>query len=233
MKKFITLFLLLALTAALVCGCTPRKPPSMQEDPAQEDSAEKDPEQESAPEPSDKQEDKTEKEEEEDEKPMDVAQSGTFLLMDSKYEITVKEPFVGIFDPGLDGFYISAEQDDSLQGIVSYTTGDEAVQEIEDNIANLNQALKNDSSVFDFAFDRQKEPDGLYNITFTYATKADDVSTAGFQYVYYKKTPGGMLTVMFNCPHKDFSNQIMEVFHSVMPATDKAAEPPRRAAEGN
>ena len=154
--------------------------------------------------------------------------SGVFQLLDSGYEITLNTPFMVVYDSTSDGLYISAVADPSLQGIVSYTADAEQVKAIEENITVLNETLKNDDSVHDFNYDREKDINGLYSITFSYRTEADEVSSAGYSYVLYRQTEDGMITVMFNCGNNSYDAPIRTVFQSVLPVTDAAQEPPER-----
>lgn len=156
------------------------------------------------------------------------SQSGTFHLLDSGYEITLKSPFSGIYDEMAAGFYISAQNDTNLQGIVSYTDRADEVKAIEENITVLNDTLKNDDSVKDFKYDRSKNAEGLYSITFSYRNIGDEYSASGYNYVFYRQTAEGMLTVMFTAQDSSYADSINSVFQSVQPATDEAVDPPTR-----
>lgn len=154
--------------------------------------------------------------------------SGVFQLLDSGYEITLNTPFMAVYDNDTDGLYISALADPALQGIVSYTADAEQVRDIEENITILNETLKNDSSVHDFHYDREKDINGLYSITFTYRTEADDFGSSGYNYVLYRQTDDGMITVMFTCENNKYDAPIHTVFQSVLPLSNAAVEPPSR-----
>lgn len=154
--------------------------------------------------------------------------SGVFHLLDSGYQITLNVPFLGIYNEADGGFYISAVADPGVQGIVSYTDDASEVKAIEENITVLNQTLKNDDSVHDFEYDRQRGDDGLYTITFSYRTEEDEVSSKGYNYVLYRQTPEGMVTVMFTCQSNKYAVPIDTVFQSVIPATEEATDPPSR-----
>ncbi len=154
--------------------------------------------------------------------------SGLFKLLDSGYEINLQVPFMGIYDTASNGLYISAQADPSLQGIVSYTSDASEVKAIEDNITVLNETLKNDDSVKDFEYDREKDDNGLYSITFSYRTVEDEVSSTGYNYVLYRQTEQGMITVMFTCSDKKYEAPVQTIFDSVVPATADALEPPKR-----
>lgn len=154
--------------------------------------------------------------------------SGVFRLLDSDYELTLKSPLSGIYDPMAGGFFISAKGDSSFQGIVSYTSDASEVKSIEDNITVLNDTLKADDSVKDFKFDRQKNDEGLYSITFSYRNIGDEYSASGYNYVLYRQTSKGMITVMFTAQDNSYESTIHSVFQSVQPVTDNAVEPPSR-----
>ena len=154
--------------------------------------------------------------------------SGVFQLLDSGYEITLNTPFMVVYDSASDGLYISAVADPALQGIVSYTADAEQVRAIEENITVLNETLKNDSTVHDFKYDRTKDINGLYSITFSYRTEADEVSDIGYNYVLYRQTDDGMITVMFTTDNNKYDAPIQTVFQSVIPLTEAAVEPPER-----
>ena len=154
--------------------------------------------------------------------------SGVFKLLDSGYEITLKSPLSGIYDQMAGGFYISAQGDAAFQGIVSYTSDASEVKSIEDNITVLNDTLKADDSVKDFQFDRQKDDNGLYSIIFSYRNIGDEYSASGYNYVLYRQTDKGMITVMFTAQDNSYENTISSAFQSVQPATDEAVDPPTR-----
>lgn len=154
--------------------------------------------------------------------------SGLFKLLNSGYEINLPVPFMGIYDSASNGLYISAQADPSLQGIVSYTSDASEVKAIEDNITVLNDTLKNDDSVKDFEYDREKDEQGLYSISFSYRTVEDEVSRSGYNYVLYRQTAEGMITVMFSCESNKYEAPVQTVFSSVIPATADAIEPPSR-----
>ncbi len=154
--------------------------------------------------------------------------SGVFRLLDSGYEITLKSPLSGIYDQMAGGFFISAQGDIAFQGIVSYTADASEVKSIEDNITVLNDTLKADDSVKDFKFDRQRGDDGLYSITFSYRNIGDEYSVSGYNYVLYRQTETGMITVMFTAQDSSYESTISAAFQSVQPATDAAIYPPTR-----
>lgn len=176
---------------------------------------------------SDKTEEKNDEEESSDDE-LGNSQSGTFHLLNSGYEITLKSPFSGIYDEMAAGFYISALNDPNLQGIVSYTDNADEVKAIEENITVLNDTLKNDDSVKDFKYDRSKNEDGLYSITFSYRNIGDEYSASGYNYVFYCQTADGMITVMFTAQDSSYTDSIYSVFQSVQIATDAAIDPPTR-----
>lgn len=175
-----------------------------------------------------KSEEKSDEEKEASDDDGGVSQSGTFRLLDSGYQITLNVPFLGIEDTNMGGFYISVTADAGVQGIVSYTDDDAQVKAIEDNITVLNQTLKNNEYVHDFEYEREKNDDGLYSIIFRYRTEASEVSSIGYNYVLYRQTPEGMITVMFTCDSNKYDTPIDTVFQSVVPLTDDAQEPPMR-----
>ncbi len=240
-----TLALLLAL--CLLCGCTARTPgaaPSPEEKPAAEETpvkeeasapAEETPTEET-PAPSGEGEEAPAQEEEEPSEEEKAAadddagesQSGTFYIMDSGYEITLNSPFRGIYDRASDGMYLSAVADSSLSGIISYTDDAEAVKAIEDNITVLNETLKNDDSVHDFQYDRWRDAMDLYSITFRYRMDGDEYSKGGYNYVLYRQTDEGMITVMFTCDDNSYQAPIETVFNSVLPASENAVDAPER-----
>lgn len=154
--------------------------------------------------------------------------SGVFKLLDSGYEINLQVPFMGVYDSASNGLYISAQADPGVQGIVSYTSDASEVKAIEDNITVLNETLKNDASVKDFQYEREKDGNGLYSITFSYRTEADEVSSVGYNYVLYRQTEKGMITVMFSCKDNKYAAPVETVFDSVVPAGADAVEPPSR-----
>lgn len=176
----------------------------------------------------DESDDSTDEKEENSQDELGDSQSGTFFLFDSDYEITLTSPFSGIYDELAGGFYITATNDPSLQGIVSYTDSAEEIKAIEDNITVLNDTLKNDDNVKDFQYDRSKDSDGRYSITFTYRNIGDEYSASGYNYVLYRQTDGGMITVMFTAQDNSYSDAISAVYASVQPAGDTATEAPRR-----
>lgn len=238
MKKSLLLPLILA-GASLLFACSPRTLPEEQlssmEKPPQEENTPSQAEDEDAPSPGEEDEDEKEEtkdnkeEEKEEEEPSGHSpQSGTFLLMDSGYEIRLDAPLQGIYNPGDNGFYISAQDDPSFQGIAAYLTGEELITSTEAGIANIDEALANDPSVFNFQYDRQKLPDGTYYITFTYTNAKDEENASGFSYVHYQRTQNGILSIMVNCPRNDYSGNISAMFQSVVPATEKAAKAPSR-----
>ncbi len=236
MKKKLLLPLILALSC-LLFACAPRTlPPEEQSSPSYQEGTPTEEEEEDVPLPTDKPMEETEdmedteseEKDEEDEPSSNSPQSGTFLLMDSGYEICLKDPLQGIYNPGDGGFYISAKDDTSFQGIVAYLTGEELIASTEADIANIDEALANDPSVFNFQYDRQKLPDGTYYITFTYTNAKDAENASGFSYVHYQKTPNGILSVMVTCPRNDYSSSISAMFQSVAPATENALEAPSR-----
>ncbi len=157
-----------------------------------------------------------------------VSESGTFYIMDSGYQITLNQPFLGIYDKANDGMFISAVADSELTGIVSYIDDPSAVAGMEENVTVLNDTLKNDDSVRDFKFDRWRDAMGLYCITFSYYDEGDEYSSKGYNYVLYRETDEGMITVMFSCSDKNYADPVNTVFNSVIPATDAAKDPPER-----
>ena len=154
--------------------------------------------------------------------------SGVFRVLNSGYEITLKSPLSGIYDQMAGGFYISAQGDAAFQGLISYTSDAAEVKSIEDNITVLNDTLKADGSVKDFKFDRQKDADGLYSITFSYRNIGDEYSASGYNYVLYRQTDSGMITVMFSAQDSSYESTIQSAFQSVQPATTEAVDPPTR-----
>jgi len=245
-KRFVGPLALLLSLSLLLTACTSRSPaPSVPKDeeepsPSQEAPAPADPEEPSAPaqepaeapkeeEPEEKDDD--EKSDEEKEKSDDDAgepASGTFTVLDSGYEITLDSPFLCIYDTAAGGLYLSAIADNGLKGLVSYTENEQEVKGIEENVTALNETLKNDASVHDFAYDRQKESNGLYTITFSYRTEEDEVSSSGYNYVLYRRTEDGMITVMFTSDTNAYADPVKAVFASVQKAGDKAVAPPSR-----
>ncbi len=218
-------------------GKKPDKTPS-EEKPTEEDASKEDSEKNDTEENNEK-EDDTEKEENpklgltEDEKAAaddnaGVSESGTFYIMDSGYQITLNQPFLGIYDKANDGMFISAIADSDLIGIISYIDDPVAVAGMEENVTFLNETLKADDSVRDFKFDRWRDAMGLYCITFSYYDEGDEYSSKGYNYVLYRETDEGMITVMFSCSDKNYADPVNTVFNSVIPATDDAKDPPER-----
>lgn len=237
MKKQILFILVFALAASVIfSACSPRTLPEQDTHAPQENSQpeEKLPsqpeEQPSVPEePEENTEDSKEDEKKDDEEALkNSPQSGTFLLMNSGYQIQLSEPFQGIYNPADGGFYVSVKDDSSFQGIIAYLTGEDLVSATEADIADINEALAKDPAVFDFKYDRQKQDNGMYYITFTYTNAKSEGSESGFSYVHYQKTPNGILSVMFNCPRNDYDSAISAIFQSVVPATEEAVEAPSR-----
>lgn len=193
-----------------------QEPDTPAQEPAEEEPEEKDPEKEEEPD-----------EESKDDKAGEAA-SGTFTVLDSGYEITLESPFLCIYDSASNGLYLSAIADKGLKGLVSYTEDQQEVQGIENNVTALNETLKNDASVHDFSYDRQRESNGLYTITFSYRTEEDEVSSSGYNYVLYRRTEDGMITVMFSSDTNAYADPVKSVFASVQKAGDKAVAPPSR-----
>lgn len=193
-----------------------QEPDTPAQEPAEEEPEEKDPEKEEEPD-----------EESKDDNAGEPA-SGTFTVLDSGYEITLASPFLCIYDSASNGLYLSAIADNGLKGLVSYTEDQQEVQGIENNVTALNETLKNDTSVHDFSYDRQREANGLYTITFSYRTEEDEVSSSGYNYVLYRRTEDGMITVMFTSDTNAYADPVKSVFASVQKAGDKAVAPPSR-----
>lgn len=203
--------------------------PSVLEQPAELPSAAPENEGEKKEENSGEEEDSDEKEEEETaDDELGNSASGVFRVLNSGYEITLKSPLSGIYDQMAGGFYISAQGDAAFQGLISYTSDAAEVKSIEDNITVLNDTLKADDSVKDFKFDRQKDADGLYSITFSYRNIGDEYSASGYNYVLYRQTDSGMITVMFTAQDSSYESTIQSAFQSVQPATAEAVDPPTR-----
>ncbi len=154
--------------------------------------------------------------------------SGVFHVLDSGYEITLKSPLSGIYDELAGGFFISAKADPTFQGIISYTSDSAEVKSIEENITVINDTLKADDNVKDFQYDREKDSNGLYSITFRYRNIGDEYSASGYNYVLYRQTENGMITVMFTAQDSSYENAIDSAFQSVQPATSEAIDPPTR-----
>ncbi len=246
MKKILSLL----LAVLLLSGCTARTPagaptadaPVTEQSPAEEAPAAptEDDQKEEAPsapaETPDEEETPAESEEKAGEEEEKAAAdddggnpaSGTFYIMESGYEIVLNTPFLGIYDKASDGMYISAVADSDLTGIISYTDDAQQVKAIEDNITVLNETLKNDDSVHDFKYDRWRDAMDLYAITFTYRMDGDDYTDGGYNYVLYRQTDEGMITVMFTCSDNSYAAPIKTVFDSVLPASDKAVDAPER-----
>ena len=239
MKKLLALilsflFLFCACTTRSVTPPTTETPSSEQKDsPAEPSVLEQPSELPSNLEESKKEEtEESKSEEDESEEASDDelgdSSSGVFHLLDSGYEITLKSPLSGIYDELAGGFFISALGDPSFQGIISYTSDSSEVKSIEENITVLNDTLKADDSVKDFKYDRKKDDKGLYSITFSYRNIGDEYSASGYNYVLYRQTESGMITVMFSAQDNSYENAISSVFQSVQPATSEAIDPPTR-----
>ena len=248
MKK---LLVLLLCALMLLGGCSGRTAPVTQtpDEPVNEESSRNENEEEPVNQDTEKEESDTQppvKEDAEEEKEEEKSQeeinaekeasddnggesaSGLFRLLNSGYEIALDVPFMAVYDSASDGLYISVLADSGVQGIVSYTDDADQVAAIEQNITALNETLKNDESVKDFEFDREKDEAGLYSIIFTYRTEEDEVSSRGYNYVLYRQTAEGMITVMFSCDSNKYDTPISTVFRSVQPATAEAVDPPSR-----
>lgn len=202
--------------------------PSVLEQPAEFPSTAPENEEEKKEENSGEEESSDEKEEETADDELGNSASGVFRVLNSGYEITLKSPLSGIYDQMAGGFYISAQGDAAFQGLISYTSDAAEVKSIEDNITVLNDTLKADDSVKDFKFDRQKDAEGLYSITFSYRNIGDEYSASGYNYVLYRQTDSGMITVMFTAQDSSYESTIQSAFQSVQPATDEAIDPPTR-----
>lgn len=177
------------------------------------------------PSKSDAEEKEEKPEEEEEQKDASVTGSqGCYRLFDSGFEVTVKDPFLTYYDPLAQNMTITSSADPNCRGYIFYDTSSQGMMQLEEAVKSLEDSVKDDPTVTDLKTDVEKQDNGLFAFTFTYSAGAVEGSPAGFYFIHYQKTEGGILNANLFSERSSDSEQILELIHSIQPVTDQAVE---------
>jgi hypothetical protein len=177
------------------------------------------------PEQDNQQEDEeTSEPEKETEDPSAADSQGCYLLFDSGFEITVKDPFVIYYDPLAQNMTVTSSTDPNCLGYLFYDTSAQGMVQLEDAVKTLEDSVKGDPTVTDLKTSVEEQDNGLFAFTFTYSAGAVEGSPAGFYFIHYQKTENGILNVNLFSERSSDSEMILELIDSIQPATDQAVE---------